>query len=191
MATTQRRPTPPEALAPRAGHLVPSRAAFALLLLALAVGLWLWVGVSERPRPLSLQIDRAAFAPKGGVVSASFRLDGGMTLWALVLDGEGRIVRRLVDGEGQRRGSHVLTWDGRDDAGTRLPDGTYRLALRATGGDRRLSETAMITLDSVAPPLSVELPERLTTRARTLVIEGESEPNATLWLNGVASAIAR
>ena len=53
----------------------------------------------------------------------------------LILDLEGNPVRRL-EWDGLKAGSHRLSWDGRNQAGVRMPPGTYRyevLALDARG----------------------------------------------------------
>ena len=49
----------------------------------------------------------------------------------LIKDSTGRVVR-AVEGE-THAGVHDYRWDGKDDEGNQLPDGTYTLALTATG----------------------------------------------------------
>lgn len=49
----------------------------------------------------------------------------------LIKDHTGRVVR-AVEGE-TTAGVHDFRWDGKDDEGNQLPDGTYSLALTATG----------------------------------------------------------
>jgi agmatine deiminase len=50
----------------------------------------------------------------------------------VVFDVHGRRVRRLLDGT-QPAGPSEITWDGKDDAGRRLPAGVYQFRLRAAG----------------------------------------------------------
>lgn len=49
-----------------------------------------------------------------------------------VFDVRGRLVRALVD-ETLAGGDHAVSWDGRDDAGLRVPAGIYYFRLRAAG----------------------------------------------------------
>lgn len=57
-----------------------------------------------------------------------------------VFDLLGRRVRTLVD-EVQARGEHLLSWDGRDDGGARIPSGAFLLVMRNGG----LKTTQLIT----------------------------------------------
>lgn len=72
-------------------------------------------------------------------------LSGGLAQWGyelpaaaqsvqlVVSDANGRIV---FSAAGNRdRGSHTLNWDGRNQQGNTLPEGTYRLEVRALAGD--------------------------------------------------------
>ena len=48
---------------------------------------------------------------------------------AEIHDVKGRMVRTLLD-EWRDRGSHYLSWNGRDDTGRRVPAGVYFLCIR-------------------------------------------------------------
>ncbi len=55
----------------------------------------------------------------------------------------GRRVRRLTHARAEA-GSHRAVWDGRDDAGRRLPSGVYRARLAVAG---RVAERRLVLLD--------------------------------------------
>lgn len=62
-----------------------------------------------------------------------------------IYDGQGRAVRTLHPSEGAA-GAHRLTWDGRDDAGVRLPAGDYKLQVEAkAAGGEAVSALSVIT----------------------------------------------
>lgn len=65
---------------------------------------------------------------------------------------QGTVVRTLIDGEHLAPGRHRRVWDGTDDRGAPLADGTYGLRLRAAGpGGKRFRVSRAITIDT-APP---------------------------------------
>lgn len=64
-------------------------------------------------------------------VEVSIARTGAMTL--ALYDAGGRFVRTLASGE-HVRGRYAVTWDGADEAGTRVPAGAYLLRLRAPDG---------------------------------------------------------
>lgn len=67
-----------------------------------------------------------------------------------VVDEDGDVVRHLVDDE-RIAGPYRTTWDGRDDVGDVVPDGTYRPQITRAGDDRAYSTTRPITVDTLAP----------------------------------------
>jgi hypothetical protein len=78
--------------------------------------------IGARPNPLRLE------------TSVRFDLGAALDVRAQVFDTSGRALRTLADGP-LPRGSHALTWDGRDGGGRRLPSGTYFFRVEA-GGER-------------------------------------------------------
>ena len=73
------------------------------------------------PNPFNPSTTLSYDVPAGG---GDVRLD--------VLDARGRLVRTLV-AERRAEGRHEAAWNGRDDAGRRLPSGVYFARLRAAG----------------------------------------------------------
>lgn len=70
----------------------------------------------------------------GGQAQWGYELPAAAQSAQLVIsDANGRIV---FSGAGNReRGDHTLNWDGRNQQGNALPDGTYRLEVRALASD--------------------------------------------------------
>jgi hypothetical protein len=90
------------------------------------------------------------FSPNGDGISdrsrVRFRLEDRAFVSVLVRDRDGRAVRRDALGmlEAHR---HVWRWDGRSNAGRVLPDGPYRVILRARGdGDTSRAGTGTIAV---------------------------------------------
>ncbi len=107
-----------------------------------AVGVGVQLAVPGAPRrPMALQL-KASPNPSHGVtlvrVDTPARSD--QALW--VSDVLGRTVRRLERGTFEA-GTRTVAWDGRDDAGRRLPAGLYLVRLGA-GGDGRQVRVALL-----------------------------------------------
>ena len=82
-----------------------------------------------------------------------------------------RRVRRLITGRSAAAGAGCAsTWDGRDDAGRRVPDGTYAIKLRARAGRKQFNTTRSIVIDTGAPR-----PAEMTVESATLGEAGEGE----------------
>jgi hypothetical protein len=103
----------------------------------------------------------------------SFELKRGDDVDVTIVDTDGDVVRELVQDRSVRAGERVrATWDGRDDDGERLADGTYRprLVLRRQG--RSVVVPRNIRLDTTPPkprvlsvgPIAGRGPELLPSR---------------------------
>ncbi len=89
------------------------------------------VGVDPPGLPGRLSVRPAPDPARGSLL---FRIDvdreGPATLRVVAV--QGRVVRRLEPGR-LEAGRHTLPWDGRDEAGARLPPGTYLARLEVAG----------------------------------------------------------
>jgi hypothetical protein len=90
--------------------------------------------VGSAPRR-ALAVTSLAAVPVGGGVQLRFALSVAADVTAQVLNGAGRPVRRVCTGRPCEAGATALPWDGRDDAGLRVPGGTYLLTLTAIARD--------------------------------------------------------
>jgi flagellar basal-body rod modification protein FlgD len=87
-----------------------------------------------------------------GDASASINVTGKGPVSVVVQDANGVPVRTLSLPAGAS-GSQQLRWDGRDDAGNRLPAGSYAFAASQVGGDGKpvtLDGTSNVTVESVS-----------------------------------------
>ena len=83
------------------------------------------------PNPLSMKTSLQFVVPRDGETRMA------------VYDLAGREVRRLADGN-VAAGSHARTWDGRDDAGTRMAAGIYFLDIEGAAGGAAQSKLILI-----------------------------------------------
>ncbi|HKP79928.1 MAG TPA: flagellar hook assembly protein FlgD [Phenylobacterium sp.] len=76
-----------------------------------------------------------AAALKGGKAEWTYNLDRAASDVKLeILDSKGRLVRTIAPTD-NTAGEHKLTWDGKGQEGSDLPDGTYTLKITATDGE--------------------------------------------------------
>jgi hypothetical protein len=96
----------------------------------IGIGLPAAVGVGDAALPrLALS---AAPNPGRGALRLTLGADRAGMQRLTVRDVQGRRVRRLAEGW-STAGSHVVAWDGRNDAGGRLPAGIYLVTLEVAG----------------------------------------------------------
>jgi hypothetical protein len=113
------------------------------LLVALLASLFVTTPVAGAGPPRAELLDLVHrdlyFSPDGDGVSdrsrVQFRLERRAYVTALVRDIHGTTVRRAVLGS-LDAGRHVWRWNGRSTTGRQVPDGSYRVILRASGGNR-------------------------------------------------------
>jgi hypothetical protein len=103
-----------------------------------------------------------------------FRLRKRDKVTAVVVNGDGDVVRTLIDGE-RRRGTVKKRWNGRTDAGTFAPDGTYKLRVRLAGEHRTILIPTTFRLDFTPPVLSA-----VTVRPTTFSPDGDGRGDRVL-----------
>ena len=101
------------------------------------------------------------------------------------MDSEGNEVRRLVDdrelaGSKKRSIKHRFWWDGRDDDGSRVPDGVYRMRVVRRDEDRVIDSIKEITVDTRPPRV------RLASATPGVIAPGEpgQRPRVELRYDG-------
>jgi hypothetical protein len=139
------------------------RNATLLVVLGLLAGSALAFGVAERLKleksPVAgTEVDKV-FSPvcrcpqrRAGI---AFRLRRADRLMLSLLDAEGREVRTLVDGARYNRGLRHFLWNGRDDAGKLVPEGSYRPKVVLGNADRTIVLPNPIRVDVTPPSVSV------------------------------------
>ena len=117
------------------------------------------------PGPPPLRIRRLRVAPRvvtpngDGVnetTTISFSLTTGARVTAKVVDDSGTTVRRLAADRSYPKGRSKLQWAGRDDAGSLVPDGNYRLKVTAESPGQSDSASRGIVVDRTLGSLSAE-----------------------------------
>lgn len=120
--------------------------------------------LDTRPTPAAIRPEASGFSPNGDGVKDALRLDiylpvsDGVSSWSFrILDGAGR-ARRVVEGRDGTPPFASFLWDGLDDAGVRLPDGSYRASLqvRYLKGNEAAAESVPFILDVSPPILSLD-----------------------------------
>jgi hypothetical protein len=119
-----------------------------------------------QPSPVGrIAIDRifspvCACATRAATIRIGLRRADTVTLD--LISSAGNTVRTLVDSRRYRaRGTVTVEWDGRDDAGQVVPDGTYQPRLTLESGARSFKLQNPIVLDTRAPKITVT---RVSTR---------------------------
>jgi hypothetical protein len=113
------------------------------------------------------------------------RLRDADTIDAVIVDEDGNPVRTLASRERHAPGRTVFRWNGRDDRGEIVPDGTYRLRLHFAEADRTILIPNPVRVDTQPPTIELVSLEprrlefggggativvRLTERARPLLL---------------------
>ncbi len=118
----------------------------------------------------------------------AFRLRTANRLTVALVGSDGKVVRTLVTGRRVPKGLVVLTWNGRDDGGRPLPDGSYKPRVHLSSDRRTILLPNPIRLDTAAPIsriISVRPAVFTPGYGRVTVIYRVSEPaNAVLYVNG-------
>jgi hypothetical protein len=146
----------------------------------------------ERSPVLGTQIGKFVSPVSGRRVKIWFRVRKSDSLSLAIVDSNDHVVRALISSHHVRAGRKKYTWDGRDDAGNPLPDGTYRPRIHLAGEHRTILLPNPIAVDTKAPHISlrrtslqVVSPDGDAIRDYLTVFFHSSEPaRAVLYANG-------
>lgn len=120
----------------------------------------------------------------------NYRLSEEALVSARVFNEDGGVVRTLLDEQKQSAGQHFLVWNGADDTGQQVIDGNYRLEFSARGSMRASTTSVIMLVDATAPALELlNMQDGTRVRSDLLIIEGVTEPGATIWLGGGSQPI--
>lgn len=147
-----------DAIRPTAERPPVRRTALTALVLALLVGA---TGAFALTEALKLERDPLTVRRFDRVVSPLcrcparrallvLRLREADTIDAAIIDDDGEEVRVLASGVNRRRGVVRFRWDGRDDAGRVVADGSYRLRIRLREKERTIVIPRTIRVDAAA-----------------------------------------
>ncbi|HKD95265.1 MAG TPA: FlgD immunoglobulin-like domain containing protein, partial [Gaiellaceae bacterium] len=102
----------------------------------------------------------APYIPRNQATIVSYHVDGDVTLSASIKDSSGAVVETLATSDSVKAGDHTLQWDGLDQGGTPVADGTYTAALTYTDAEGNSgSAKASVVVDGTPPAVTaVSLP---------------------------------
>jgi FlgD Ig-like domain len=130
-----------------------------VLLAATAAAFVVTEDLKLEPDPLALpRVDRT-FSPvcrcEQQTARIAFRLRRADSLTLTIADENGRVVRTLLKDAQFRPGNHQFGWDGRDETGRFVPEGSYRpqVALEKLG--RQIEFSKQIVVDTTRPSVRV------------------------------------
>ena len=137
------------------------RAVFAVLVLATIGAFFLTQQLKgEFPLVIRFATKPAHFSPNGDgyrdTSQIGFDLSEPASVSFMVTDGEGTEVRRIVSSRklaGDAK--HRFSWDGRDDDGNVVRDGTYRMRVVRRDESRVIDSVKEITVDTVPPRVTL------------------------------------
>ncbi|HYN90382.1 MAG TPA: N,N-dimethylformamidase beta subunit family domain-containing protein [Thermoleophilaceae bacterium] len=133
------------------------RAVFAVLVVATVAAFFATQQLKgDFPLVLRFATKPAHFSPNGDdyrdTTEVGFDLSEPASVTFLVVDAAGNEVRRIVGGRRLAGDSkHRFTWDGRDDGGNLVPDGTYRMRVVRRDESRVIDSVKEISVDRRPP----------------------------------------
>src|SRR5215217_1946526 len=137
------------------------RAVFAVLVVATVAAFFTTQQLKgEFPLVIRFATKPAHFSPNGDdyrdTTRVGFDLSEPASVTFMVVDSEGNEVRRLIS-EHRLAGDakHRFTWDGRDDDGELVADGTYRMRVVRRDESRVIDSVKKITVDRRPPRVTL------------------------------------
>jgi hypothetical protein len=135
-------------------------------------------------------VDKVVSPASGRRAKIVFRLRKSDRLSLAIVDSQDRVVRALIDSSDVRAGRKTYTWDGRNDAGDFVPDGTYKPRVHLA--HRTILLPNPIAVDTKPPLISLTRtsltevsPDGDTRHDYLTVFFHTSEPaRAALYANG-------
>lgn len=97
------------------------------------------------------------FSPKLVEARIKFRLRREEDIRLDIADDRGTVIRHGIGSGVFGQAYHQFAWDGRDDSGRIVPDGTYRVQLTLKDEGRTIEFPRTITVDSTPPTIEVAL----------------------------------
>ena len=152
------------------------RAVFAVVVVATVAAFFVTQQLKgEFPLVIRFATKPAHFSPNGDgyrdTSKIGFDLSEPASVSFMVIDAEGTEVRQVVS---DRRlagdAKHRFTWDGRDDEGDVVPDGTYRMRVVRRDESRVIDSVKEISVDTVPPRVE------LVSAEPSVIATGPGEP---------------
>jgi flagellar hook assembly protein FlgD len=178
------------------GHFNTATVASGLVIVAVALALFVLFPLDWMRTPsVTVIVDQGSFSPNSDgsqdTVTGIYTLSELATVSVEVQDATNRVVRTLLREQKQGSGQHFVTWDGRDEVGQAVADGTYRLVVEVKGTLRASTNHAQVIVDTQPPLLRLaNLPENLKIKDPQLTVQGIADPEALVWVNDDPQPVA-
>jgi flagellar hook assembly protein FlgD len=177
-------------------HFNTATVASGLVIVAVALALFVLFPLDWMRTPsVTVIVDQGSFSPNSDgsqdTVTGIYTLSELATVSVEVQDATNRVVRTLLREQKQGSGQHFVTWDGRDEVGQAVADGTYRLVVEVKGTLRASTNHAQVIVDTQPPLLRLaNLPENLKIKDPQLTVQGIADPEALVWVNDDPQPVA-
>jgi len=149
-----------------------------------------------RTAGVTANVEYSVFSPNNDgqrdVAYLQYALTTDAVVTVRVLDEHKGLVRTLINEQAQVAGRHTVTWDGLDSLGQPVADGKYYFQIIARATARETVTSVPIYVDTKPPIIRLaNLPEDMEVggNTRELIIEGVTDPDATVWLNDLYQPI--
>ena len=109
----------------------------------------------ERSPILGTRVDKFVSPHSGRPADIIFKVRKPDSLSLAIVDRNDRVVRALVSSRHVRAGRKDYKWNGRDDAGKPVPDGTYKPRVHLAGQHRTILLPNPIMVDTKPPRISL------------------------------------
>jgi hypothetical protein len=93
----------------------------------------------------SLQITPNPFNPQVSPTQVKYRAPTDATVTIKIFDSAGKLVKTLLE-KREAGGEQIISWDGKDDSGKRMPVGLYICQIITAGGKQKTANTATATV---------------------------------------------
>jgi hypothetical protein len=157
-------------------------------LFVLALGVFVLPFAFPTPPPIVTRFQATAlFSPDGDgrreQATISVRLNEPSAV-TIDIQKDGETVRALASLAREPKGWVRAKWDGRDDAGRRVADGTYAIKLRTRAGRKQFNTSRAIVVDTVAPRLAA-----MSVDSATLAGPGPGECRVSIVARDAGSVV--
>ncbi len=143
-----------------------------------------------RTAGVTANVEYSVFSPNNDgqrdVAYLQYSLTTDAVVTVRILDEQKGLVRTLINEQAQVAGRHTASWDGLDSLGQPVADGKYYFQIIARATARETVTSVPIYVDTKPPIIRLaNLPEDMEVggNTRELLIEGVTDPDATVWLN--------
>ena len=120
------------------------------LLVATATAFALTEGLKLEQSPILGTRVTKVFSPALGEAEIFFRLRKADTVRVSIVDADGDVLRTVVE-KRYGKGRVTVAWDGRDDEGNVVPEGSYKPRVHLSGGRRTIELPNPMRVDVSAP----------------------------------------